>query len=91
MEVGCFKCFICMDSLDEQNAFAGLQNFFFFFFLIVNKCLSLPLNESLQSEIKQIQKTSNTVQNIACITAIADKKLISASCLFAVFSLVLIK
>ena len=60
----------------------------FFFFLIVNKCLSLPLNESLQSEIKQIQKTSNTVQNIACITAIAD---ISASCLFAVFSLVLIK
>ena len=75
MKVRCFKCFISVDSSDEQSAFAGLKIIIICSFI---SFLSLQLNEILQSEIKQ--KLSSGQK----ITAITYKKLISAFCVFGV-------
>ena len=63
-----------MDSSDEQSAFDGLQEIIICLFI---SFLGLYLNEFLQSEIKQ---RLSSVENMTCITAIADKKIISAFC-----------
>ena len=72
MKVCCLKCFICTDSSDEQTAFDGLQKITICSFI---SFLRLQLNEFPQSEIKQ---KLSSVQKVICITAIADKKTISA-------------
>ena len=79
MKVLCLKCFICIDLSNEQIAFEGLYKVVIYWF---KSFLSLPLNEFLQSEIKQ---KSSSLQTITCINATVDKKTISVFCVSGVF------
>ena len=62
-----------------ETIFAGLKNF-----LLVNKFLSLSLNEFLQSEIMQ---KSRSAQYITRIIAVANQ--VQFVCLFVVLRLIL--
>ena len=65
--------------LQVETIFAGLKNF-----LLVNKFLSLSLNEFLQSEIMQ---KSRSAQYITRIIAVANQ--VQFVCLFVVLRLIL--
>ena len=76
MKLWYLKLFICRDSLDEECAFDGLSEIGICSFI---SYLSLQLKEFLQSEIKH-KWSSVQKLNYNCITAIADKKIISSFC-----------
>ena len=78
MNVWWLKCFICTHSSDDQSAFDELKEIIIYSF---TSFLSFLLNELLQSEIKQ--KLSSFKKN-TCVTAIADKKIISMFCVSGV-------
>ena len=78
MKVWCFRCFICTDLLDQPNTSDGLQKIIICSFIWF---LSLQLNESLQSEIKQ---KLSSVQKITCITAILIRKWYWILCIWGI-------
>ena len=77
MKVWCLKSFIYMDSSDALCIWWARE---IITRLLIN-FLSLQLNEFLQSEMKQ---KLSSVENIICITAIADKKIKSVFCISGV-------
>ena len=79
MKVCCLKCFFSANSSDEQSGFHGQQKIIVCLFI---SFLSLSVEWNSCNQIKQKKLKKSSAQKITCITAIAEKKIISVPCVW---------